>query len=172
LAVGNILHGWCLGTSGQAAEGIQRLVKWITICRAAGVKLVLPFCLMTLAEVCGQAGQPEEGLKRLAEAAELFETTKERWAEAEIHRMRGTLLLSMHDAAAAEDSYRRSLAVARQQQAKLWELRAAMSMARLWRDQGKRGEARELLTPVYGWFTEGFDTWDLKQAKALLDELA
>jgi class 3 adenylate cyclase/predicted ATPase len=172
LAVGNILHGWCLGTSGQAAEGIQRLVKWITICRAAGVKLVLPFCLMTLAEVCGQAGQPQEGLKRLAEAAELFETTKERWTEAEIHRMRGTLSLSMHDAAAAEDSYRRALAVARQQQAKLWELRAATSMARLWRDQGKRGEARELLISVYGWFTEGFDTLDLKQAKALLDELA
>jgi hypothetical protein len=75
------MHGWCLGTTGRAAEGIQRLLKWISICRAAGVKLVLPFCLMTLAEVCGQAGQPEEGLKRIAEAAELVETTKERWAE-------------------------------------------------------------------------------------------
>jgi predicted ATPase len=127
---------------------------------------------MTLAEVCGRAGQPEEGLKRLAEAAELVETTKERWAEAEIHRMRGTLLLSMHEEALAEDSYRRALAVARVQQAKSWELRAAMSMARLWRDQGERKEARDLLAPVYGWFTEGFDTLDLKEAKALLDELA
>ena len=171
LAVGNIMHGWCLGTTGQAAEGIQRLLKGITVCRAAGVKLVLPFCLMTLAEVCGQAGQPEEGLKRIAEAAELVETTKERWAEAEIHRMRGTLLLSMHEDAAAEDSYRRALAVARQQQAKFWELRAAMSLARLWRDQGKVQQARELLAPVYGWFTEGFDTRDLKEAKALLEQL-
>ena len=88
-----MLHGWCLGTTGQATEGIQRLLKGITICRAAGVKLVLPFCLMTLAEVCKQAGQPEEGLKRIADAAELVETTKERWAEAEIHRMRGTLFV-------------------------------------------------------------------------------
>ena len=80
-------------------------------------------------------------------------------------------MLTLHEAAAAEDSYRRALAVARQQQAKLWELRAAMSMARLWRDQGKRDQARELLAPVYDWFTEGFDTLDLKDAKALLDEL-
>ena len=172
LAVGTILHGWCLGTTGQPAEGIQRLLKGITICRAAGVKIALPFCLMTLAEVCGQAGQPEEGLKRIVEAADLVETTKERWAEAEIHRMRGTLLLSMREDAAAEDSYRRALAVARQQQAKSFELRAAMSLARLWRDQGKVQQARELLAPVYGWFTEGFDTRDLKEAKALLEELA
>ena len=135
-------------------------------------RLVLPFCLMTLAEACGQAGQPEEGLKRIVEAADLVETTKERWAEAEIHRMRGTLLLSMREDAAAEDSYRRALAVARQQQAKFWELRAALSLARLWRDQGKVQQARELLAPVYGWFTEGFDTRDLKEAKALLGDLA
>jgi predicted ATPase len=170
LAVGNILHGWCLGTTGQAAEGIQRLLKGITICRAAGVKLVLPFCLMTLAEVCGQAGQPEDGLKRLAEAAELVETTKERWAEAEIHRMRGTLLMSMHEYAAAEDSYHRALAVARQQQAKFWELRAALSLTRLWRDHGKPQQGRNLLAPVYGWFKEGFDIRDLKEAKALLED--
>ena len=100
-----------------------------------------------------------------------METTKERWAEAEINRMRGTLLQSMHENAAAEDSYRRALVVARQQQAKSWELRAAMSLARLWRDQGKPQQACELLAPVYGWFTEGFDTLDLKQTKALLDEL-
>jgi predicted ATPase len=166
------MHGWCLGTTGQAAEGIQRLLKGITVCRAAGAKLAMPFCFMTLAEVYGQAGQPQEGLKRIAEAAELAEITKERWAVAEIHRMQGTLLLSMHEDAAAEDSYRRALEVARQQQAKSWELRAAMSMARLWRDQGKVQQARELLAPVYGWFTEGFDTLDLKEAKALLEELA
>ena len=110
--------------------------------------------------------------KSIAEAAELVETTKERWAEAEIHRMRGTLLLSIHEDAAAEDSYCRALAVARQQRAKSWELRVAMSLARLWRDEGKLQQARELLAPVYGWFTEGFDTRDLKEAKALLDALA
>jgi predicted ATPase len=88
-----------------------------------------------------------------------------------MHRLRGTLLLSMHDQAAAEDSFHKALAVAQRQNAKFWELRAAMSMARLWRDQGKRDEARDLLAPVYGWFTEGFDTRDLKEAKALLDHL-
>jgi predicted ATPase len=172
LAVGNILHGWCLGTTGHAAEGIQQLLKWITICRAAGVKLVVPFCLMTLAEVCGQAGQPKEGLRWLAEAAELLETTKERWAEAEIYRMRGELLLSVREDTAGEDSYRQALEVARQQQAKSWELRVAMSLARLWQSQGNVQQARELLAPVYGWFTEGFDTRDLKEAKGLLEELA
>ena len=103
----------------------------------------------------------------------VVETTKERWCEAEIHRMAGEIALKSPepDAAKAEAYFERALAVARQQQAKSWELRAAMSMARLWRDQGKRDEARELLAPVYGWFTEGFDTLDLKEAKALLDEL-
>ena len=102
------------------------------------------------------------------------ETTKERWCEAEVHRMAGetTLLAPEPDAATAETNFGRALAVARQQQAKSWELRAAMSMARLWRDQDKRQQARELLAAVYGWFTEGFDTLDLKAAKSLLDELA
>ena len=103
-----------------------------------------------------------------------IETTKESWFEAEVNRVAGEIALKSpeRDAAKAEAYFKRSLAVARQQQAKSWELRAAMSMARLWRDQGKRDEARELLAPVYGWFTEGFDTRDLKEAKALLEELA
>jgi predicted ATPase len=103
-----------------------------------------------------------------------IETTKESWFEAEVYRIAGEIAResSEPDAAKAEAYFERALAVARQQQAKSWELRAAMSMARLWRDQGKRDEARELLAPVYGWFTEGFDTRDLKEAKALLDELA
>ena len=102
------------------------------------------------------------------------ETTKEKWFEAEIHRVAGEIALMSPepDAAKAEAYFERALAVARKQQAKSWELRAAMSMARLWRDQGKRQEARDLLAPVYGWFTEGFDTLDLKEAKALLDSLA
>jgi predicted ATPase len=102
-----------------------------------------------------------------------METTKEKWCEADIHRIAGEIALmsSEPDAAKAQDYFEHALAVARQQQAKSWELRAAMSLARLWRDQGKRDEARELLAPVYGWFTEGFDTLDLKEAKVLLDEL-
>jgi len=114
----------------------------------------------------------EEGLDQLAEAAKLVEATHERWIEAEIHRLRGTLLLSIHEPTAAENSYRRALEVARRQSARFWELRAALDLARLWRDQGKRTEARDLLSPIYGWFTEGFDTRDLKDAKALLLDLA
>ena len=102
-----------------------------------------------------------------------MQTSKESWWEAEIDRIEGELALkSPPDAARAEVYFERALAVARQQQAKSWELRAAMSLARLWRDQGKLQQARELLAPVYGWFTEGFDTRDLKEAKALLEELA
>ena len=117
------------------------------------------------------AGQAREGLKALAEATELMGMTQERWAEAETYRLRGRLMQSMDDDAASEDCYLQSIDVARRQSAKFWELRAALSMARLWRDQGKRREARELLAPVYGWFTEGFDMRDLKEAKALLDTL-
>ncbi len=104
----------------------------------------------------------------------MIETSKERWFEAEVNRVAGEIALKSpgRDTAKTEAYFERALAVARQQQAKSWELRAATSMARLWRDQGKRDEARELLAPVYGWFTEGFDTRDLKEAKALLDDLA
>jgi predicted ATPase len=102
------------------------------------------------------------------------ETTKERWFEAEVNRIAGEIALMLRDTdgAKAETYFQRALAVARQQQAKSWELRASMSLARLWRDQGKPQQARELLAPVYGWFTDGFDTLDLKEAKALLEELA
>ena len=127
--------------------------------------------LRRLAEVYGISGQWEEALARLDEAAHLVETTQERWTDADRHRLRGALLLPMNDPAPAEECYRQALAVAREQNAKFWELRAATSLARLWRDQGKRTDARDLLAPVYGWFTEGFDTLDLKEAKALLDEL-
>jgi predicted ATPase len=132
---------------------------------------MLPSYLMMLADAYGMAGQPERGLDRLAEAAKLVETTQERWAEAEMHRLRGTLLLVVHDVAAAENSFQQALTIAQHQSAKLWELRAASSLAQLWRDQGKRTEARDLLAPVYGWFTEGFDTPILKDAKVLLDQL-
>ena len=165
------MRGWCLGAMGQSAEAIALILKGLDNYRATGAVLVIPFFLMTLAEVYGMAAQADEGLKRLAEVANIVEATQERWADAEMHRLRGTLSLSMHQRAAAEDSFHQALAVARRQSAKFWELRAALDLARLWRDRGKREEARDLLAPVYGWFTEGFDTLDLKEAKALLDEL-
>ena len=117
-------------------------------------------------------GQLVEGLNCLAEAAQIIETTEERHNEAELHRLRGNLLYAMGDRSAAEESYHQGLAVAKRQSAKLWELLGATSLARLWRDQGKRTDARDLVARVYGWFTEGFDTPVLQDAKALLDELA
>jgi predicted ATPase len=172
LAIGNIMRGWCLVSLGQADEGIPLLLNGLTVCRAGGRNLMIPFFLMTLADAYGMAAKPQEGLDRLAEVAELVETTHERWADAEMHRLRGRLLLSMNEHAEAEKSYRRALEMAQRQSAKFWELRAARDLARLWRDQGKHTEARDLLSPIYGWFTEGFDTRDLKEAKALLVDLA
>jgi len=169
--IGNIMRGWGLGTVGQSSEGIPLFLQGLTTLRATGCNLVLPFYLTMFAELYGQAAQPQEGLDRLAEAVNLVETTQERWAEAEMYRLRGTLLLSMNDHVAAEDSFRLALEVARRQSAKFWELRAALDLARLWRVQGKRNEARELLAPVYGWFTEGFDTPVLQEAKTLLEKL-
>ncbi len=171
LAIGNIMRGWCLSALGRAAEGIPLLLQGLTVCRTGGRNLMIPFFLTTLAEAYGMAAQPREGLDQLAEAAQLVETTHERWIEAEINRLRGTLLLSLNEHAAAETSYRRALEVAKRQSAKFWELRAALDLARLWHDEGKRTEARDLLLPVYGWFTEDSDTRHLKDAKALLFEI-
>ena len=115
--------------------------------------------------------QAEEALPLLDDALQLVEKTGERWFAAELNRHKGQLLLRQGHAEAAEELYRKALSIAQEQEAKLWELRAAASLARLRRDQGRSAEARDLLAPVYGWFTEGFDTPDLKEAKALLDEL-
>ena len=127
-----------------------------------------------LAEVADHLGHPEDGLQALAEAYTLMEQHEERWWEAEVHRLRGVLLLRQPGTpqAEAETWLQRALDVARRQEAKSLELRAAMSLSRLWQQQGKQAAARELLAPIYGWFTEGFDTADLLEAKALLDELA
>jgi hypothetical protein len=172
MAFANAMRGWSLATLGQPAEGLAALHDGIGSTRATGARLWLSFFLTLLADAYGMAGQPRDGLKALADAAELMDATQECWAEAETHRLRGRLKQLMDNDAASEDCYLQSLGVARRQSAKFWELRAANDLARLWRDQGKRHEARELLAPVYDWFTEGFDARDLKDAKTLLDELA
>jgi predicted ATPase len=138
-----------------------------------GGKLFAPLYLSDLASAYVGVGHFDDAWRCIGEAITAVETTQERWCEAEVHRTAGeiALLSPERDAAKAEACFRRSLAIARRQQAKSWELRAAMSLARLWRDQGKVQQARELLAPVYGWFTEGFDTRDLKEAKALFTEL-
>jgi predicted ATPase len=130
--------------------------------------------LTYLTRAYSEIGQFDDAWRCINEATAAVETTNERWCEAEVNRIAGevALLSPQRDFAKAEAYFQRAIAIARQQQAKSWELRAAMSLARLWRDQGKVQQARELLAPVYGWFTEGFDTRDLKEAKALLEELA
>ena len=167
----NAMRGWSLAAMGHPAEGLRVLQHGIDTTRATGARLWLPFFLTLLADAYGMAGQPRAGLKPVAEAVELMETTQERWAEAETHRLRGSLMQSLGDNAASENCYQQALDVAQRQSAKFWEIRAAIDLARLWQGQGKPQQARELLAPVYGWFTEGFDTRDLKEAKALLDEL-
>jgi predicted ATPase len=138
-----------------------------------GAELQASYFLALLAEAYEKGGQAEEGLNVLAEALATVEKTGQRVFEPDLHRIKGVLLLrqAVPDAPQAEACFQQALAVARHQQAKSWELRAAMSLARLWQQQGRRQEAYNFLTPVYGWFTEGFDTADLQEAKALLDEL-
>jgi len=131
----------------------------------------MPLYVALLAGACEIAGQIEEGAARLDQALQLVERTGERWFAAELDRQRGRLLLRQGHPEGAGELYRKALSIARKQEAKLWELRAAANLARLWRDQGRRAAARDLLAPLYGWFTEGFATRDLKKAKALLDEL-
>jgi predicted ATPase len=174
MAVSALLRGWALAQQGQAQAGIEQIQPGLTARRATGaVALQLGF-LALLAEAYGMMGQPAAGLTALAEALTLMDTTGERWYEPELHRLKGALLLQQHadNQAEAESSFNHALDVARNQQAKSLELRAATSLARLWQRQGKRQEAYDLLAPVYHWFTEGFDTADLQEAKALLDALA
>ena len=162
----------CLIAQSRAEEGLALQIEAEAAFRAAGGLIGRPGGLTLLADALRKANRPMEGLQYLEEAARQVEATSERWAEANMHRARGELLTAVGNLAAAESSFRQAITVARRQSAKLWELRAAMGLTRLWRDQGKRDEARDLLAPVYGWFTEGFDTRDLKEAKALLEELA
>jgi predicted ATPase len=168
-AMGTIYRGWVKVKNGDVAEGISLLRSGSIACRATGPGN-LTYFIALLAGACEIAGQIEEGLTLLDEALQIVERTGERWYAAELNRHKGQLLRQGHSEA-AEELYYKALSISEEQGAKLWELRAAVSLARLRRDQGCHTEARDLLAPVYGWFTEGFDTPDLKEAKALLEEL-
>jgi predicted ATPase len=172
-AGGTILRGWAVAVQGQAAEGIAQIHQGLAAWRAASAEVLRPSWLALLAEAYVAGNDPARGLHELAEAVILVETTGEGWYEAELHRLKGECLLldsqEQQDEAAA--CFQQALAIARRQQAKSWELRAAMSLSRLWQQQGKQAEAHKLLAPIYGWFTEGFETADLQEAKALLQGL-
>jgi len=173
MALSSLLHGWALAHQGQAKEGIEQMHHGLVAHRATGAELLRSYFLALLAEAHGTMGQPEAGLTVLTEALTLTETTGERLYESECYRLKGELLLQQNAAnqAEAETCFQHAISIAQNQSAKSRELRAATSLARLWQQQGKRQEAYDLLAPVYGWFTEGFDTADLKDAKTLLHEL-
>jgi len=173
-AMGTVSRGWALTWQGQGEEGLRQIEQGLAVFRATGAVLHQVYFLALLAEAYQSAGQCHAGLAVLAEALGVVERTEERWYEAELHRLKGELLLqhSIPDEPQAEACFQQALAVARYQQAKSLELRASMSLARLWQQQGKRAVAHALLAPLYGWFTEGFDTADLHKARALLEALA
>jgi predicted ATPase len=183
-----MLQGWSAGMQGGQAAGLAAMCQGIAAVQAMGARIERPAFLAMLAEGYGVAADPAAGLEVLAEALAMVEDTGERWWEAELYRLRGVLLLQAGTSSPPADRqapsatapvapqpearFQRALAIARQQQAKSLELRAATSLARLWQQQGKRAEACELLAPIYGWFTEGFDTADRRDARALLVDLA
>ena len=177
-AVGlRILRGWALAAAGQLEEGIGRMQEGLAEVWATETEVVAPYWLALLAETYGKRGQAEEGLATLAEASAMVRRTGEQWYEAELYRLTGTLTLQspVHgpksQVAEAEVCFLKAIEIARRQQAKSLELRAVMSLSRLWQ-QGKREEALDRLSEIYGWFTEGFATKDLQEAKELLEELS
>jgi predicted ATPase len=173
VAVGSLQSSWARYWLGDRESGLPEFRREVAANSEKGIKLQGPFWLGLLAEMDAQSQGSNAALTRIDEALALAGETGQHWCDAFLHYTRGDILLK-HDpanAAAAEESFFTSISIAQQQKARSFELRAAMSMARLWRDQGKGHDARDLLAPIYGWFTEGFDTLDLKEAKALLDEL-
>ena len=172
-ALGTAVRGWLFAVTGKASDAVWAITSGLTSLRSTGATLYEPRHLSSLAMAYAELGQLDDAWRCIDDAIAKVERSQEKWCEAEVHRIAGEIALKSlaPGPEKAEAYFDRALAVARRQQAKSWELRAAMSMARLWRDQSKRDEARELLAPVYGWFTEGFDTLDLKEAKVLLEEL-
>jgi predicted ATPase len=171
-AGGTVDLGWLQVEEGQVEEGIAHLRQGLAAWQATGAGMLRPHYLALLAEACGKGGQPEQGLTIMAEALAAAQGSGERYYEAELHRLKGELLLRQGEQATAEASFLTAIEVARQQSARPWELRATVSLCRLWQQQGKREKARQRLTEIFGWFTEGLDTPDLQDAKALLDELS
>jgi len=173
MSLGTILRGWAMAMQGQGEVGMAQVRQGITTWRATGAALLVPFFCTALADICDHLGHTADSLQALDEAHTLVEQHEERWWDAEVSRLRGVILLRQPGTpqAEVEACFHRALDVARRQEAKSLELRAAMSLACLWRRQGKRDEARALLAPIYAWFTEGFDTADLQEAKALLEAL-
>ncbi|HEY7493836.1 MAG TPA: AAA family ATPase, partial [Candidatus Tectomicrobia bacterium] len=171
---GTYLQGWVLAMQGEGAAGLEQLRQGLAAILAAGQELSRPFCLVLLAEAAGHVGQVEEGLRLLAETMTVLEASGRGDLLAEAYRLQGTLLLRQPapDTARAEACFQQALAIACRQQARSWELRSALSLGRLWQGQGKHAEAYQMLAEIYSWFTEGFDTPDLQEAKALLTELA
>jgi predicted ATPase/class 3 adenylate cyclase len=174
LAFGTILRGWAITAQGGGAEGIAQVRQGLAAHRATGAGLHVPYFLSLLAEAYGEVGQPEEGLTALVEALAIVDNTGERHWEAELHRYKGEALLmkQKQKVGEAEECFQKALEIAHRQQAKSLELRAAMSLSRLWQRQGKREEAHQLLAEIFGWFTEGFNTGDLMEARILLEKLA
>jgi len=170
LAWGTVMQGWALAAQGEGEAGVTQLRQGLAAHRATGAEEHRPFFLALLAEACGNTGQVEEGLSALTEALAAVEKTGERVYAAELYRLKGELLQKQETTmGAVEDCFRRAVSVARQQGAKSLELRAVMSLSRLLKAHDKTAEAREILTEIYAWFTEGFDTADLQEAKALLE---
>jgi predicted ATPase len=170
-AQGTIYRGWAEIKDGDVTHGMSLLRGGSTAYRATGAQGNMPYQIALMAGASEISGRIEEALSLLEHALQIVESTGERWFSAELNRHKGQLLLRQGLTDAAEELYRKALSIAREQEAKLWELRAAVSLARLRGDQGRRAEARDLLAPIYGWFTEGFDTADLKDAMTLLAEL-
>jgi predicted ATPase len=182
-AQGTIMRGWSLTAQGQHEDGMAQMHQGLAAFRATGGELNRTYYMVLLAKAYGQRGQTDEGLRVVTEALAAIESGRECWWEAELHRLRGELLSQQGNIRTrtqgtrlqmveAEQCFRQALNIARHQKAKSLELRAATSLARLWQQQAKCQDAYDLLAPVYGWFTEGFDTTDLQKAKALLEELA
>jgi predicted ATPase len=174
VGTGTCWRGWALAMQGQGEVGLAELRQGLAAVVATGAEVWRSLSLILLAEAAGHVGQVAEGLRLLAEALVALEASGQSDMLAETYRLQGELLLrqTVPDTTQAEACFQQALAIARRQQTKSWELRAATSLARLYQRQSKRAEAHELLAPVYGWFTEGFDTADLQEAKALLDALA
>jgi predicted ATPase len=172
-AIGTMAQGWVFALTGKSTDAADLLTSGLDAFRSTGSTLWMPLHMSCLAVAYGDLHRIDEAWDCIGEAMTAIETTGERWYEAEVLRVAGEIAMMSpeRDTAKAQMFFDRALAVARQQQARSWELRAAMSMAKLWREQGRREMARNLLAPVYGWFREGFDTPDLKDAKALLDDL-